>query len=405
MERDNRKLNIKIITTESFPIGLAATNRITSYAKGFIENNCKVFIYCLRPTEKQDAIFNKFSSGVIDGIDYKYFSGSTVLNKNFINRRIDNIKGIFKISIALLKEKKRNKTDAIIYYSPSTSRAIILFFITRLRKILFLKEESELPVVYEKKMFLLQKIIFKKFHYLLFDGYLLMTEKLIKFFREEKQLNLPYLHVPMTVDFERFNNIVNNNTKIKYIAYCGVLNNMKDGVDLLIDAFALLAKDFPDIHLYLIGNAASQEEYQLYKKKINENMLDKRVYFTGRISKDAMPELLCNAKILVLARPHSIQAEGGFPTKLGEYLSTGKPVVVTSVGEVANYLTDEINVFMAEPGSILSLVAKMKKILLNYSYALAIGENGKKVVLEHFNYKIQSNNIINFIKSFKKCVV
>ena len=49
--------------------------------------------------------------------------------------------------------------------------------------------------------------------------------------------------------------------------------------------------------------------------------------------------------MLVLARPDNIQAKGGFPTKLGEYLATGNPVVVTKVGEIPNYLIDGVNAF------------------------------------------------------------
>jgi len=405
MDSNNRRINIKIITLDAFPIGMATTNRIMSYAKGFVDNNCNVSVHCIKPTENHNQVFNKLSSGIVDGIYFKYSSGKTIKNTKYLNRQIDNFNGVLRICIDILKEKKSDKTDAIIYYATSSSLAFLLFFITRLKNILFLKEENEIPDVHTKNKFLLNKFLFNRIHYTLPDGLLLMTKRLIKYFKEEKKIKKPFLHVPMTVDFDRFNNIKIKNNTNKYIAYCGELNNKKDGVDLLIDAFAILTKDFPDLSLFLIGNAASDEELQLYKKKIIQYQLSKKVLLTGRISKDAIPELLCNATLLALARPESPQAENGFPTKLGEYLATGKPVVVTSVGEIPNYLTNEINVFMAEPGSINSLVSKIKTILLDYSHALEIGENGKKVAIEHFNNLTQAKNILNFIKSFTTSVI
>ena len=405
MDSNNRRINIKIITLDAFPIGMATTNRIMSYAKGFVDNNCNVSVHCIKPTENHNQVFNKLSSGIVDGIYFKYSSGKTIKNSKYLNRQIDNFNGVLRICIDILKEKKSDKTDAIIYYATSSSLAFLLFFITRLKNILFLKEENEIPDVHTKNKFLLNKFLFNRIHYTLPDGLLLMTKRLIKYFKEEKKIKKPFLHVPMTVDFDRFNNIKIKNNTNKYIAYCGELNNKKDGVDLLIDAFAILTKDFPDLSLFLIGNAASDEELQLYKKKIIQYQLSKKVLLTGRISKDAIPELLCNATLLALARPESPQAENGFPTKLGEYLATGKPVVVTSVGEIPNYLTNEINVFMAEPGSINSLVSKIKTILLDYSHALEIGENGKKVAIEHFNNLTQAKNILNFIKSFTTSVI
>ncbi|MEO6705870.1 MAG: glycosyltransferase family 4 protein, partial [Ginsengibacter sp.] len=374
MEPGNKRLNIKIITTAPFPIGMAGSNRIMTYAKGLLENNCNVSVICMKTTERSNKVYNTSASGIIDGIFYKYSGGKTIISSSLFKRRIDDFNGLLRTCIDLFKENKINKTDAIIFYSFS-SRVLPIYFITRLKNILFLIEESELPSVYTKRMFFLWRFLFNRFYYHFFDGLLLMTKRLIKYFVEEKGMKTPYLHVPMTVDFSRFD-LDKKETISEYIAYCGVLNNSKDGVDLLIEAFSMLAKDFPGINLYLIGDAASDEEYELYIKKVKQNNLAKRVIFTGRISKEDMPELLLNASILVLARPKSIQAEGGFPTKLGEYLATGKPVIVTKVGEIPDYLTDGVNAFMAEPGSIDSLYCKMKTILLDYTHALVIGENG-----------------------------
>jgi glycosyltransferase involved in cell wall biosynthesis len=396
-------MHIKIITTESFPMGMAASNRILSYAKGFSENNCSVSVHCMRPTEDYKHVFNKFSSGKIHGISYNYSPGKTTISRHFIKRRLDNFIGIGRICLKLLRENEPNKTDAIIYYSESTSRAFLLYIVTRVKKIVFLKEESEFPMVYSKDMNFLQKLSFKK-HYALFDGLLLMTNTLIKHFTADRKMTVPYLHVPMTVDFQRFNHSYKRKDGTKYIAYCGVLNNKKDGIDILIEAFTILAKEFPELSLYLIGAAASNEEYQQYLSTLSEKKIQNKVLLTGRVDKDAIPELLINATILVLPRPKSMQAAGGFPTKLGEYLATGNPVVVTSVGEIPDYLIDEQNAFIAEPGNVPSLVSKIKTILLNYDFANQVGENGRKLVEKSFNYQIQARAVISFIKSFKKCV-
>lgn len=401
MNNKKKELKIKILTTEGFPVGLAASNRIMTYAKGFAEQNCNVSVHCIKPTETPENVFNHKSSGIIDGVEYNYDGGKTILASSFISRRIDNIKATYKMCMGLLNEKKANKTDAIIYYSSSTSRALVLYCITKLKNIIFLKEESEFPCVYSSGMSPFQKLLFNKLHYFLFDGSLIMTYKLIDYFVNDKKRKTPYLHVPMTVDMDRF---IKSSPAIpthSYIAYCGVLNNLKDGVDLLIEAFALISNEFPDLNLYLIGGAASESEHQSYLDKIKKYNLTKRVVLTGRLDKDKIPALLCAATILALPRPNSMQAEGGFPTKLGEYLCTGIPIVATSVGEIPLYLRDGVNVFMAEPGSIKSLASKFKIILSDYEEAKKIGLKGGEVVSTHFNYKIQTKEIIKFIKEFK----
>ena len=61
-----------------------------------------------------------------------------------------------------------------------------------------------------------------------------------------------------------------------------------------------------------------------------------------------VPQLLMDSEVLALDRPNSIQAQCGFPTKLGEYLLTGNPVVVTKVGDIPLFLEDGVSALLAE---------------------------------------------------------
>ena len=93
----------------------------------------------------------------------------------------------------------------------------------------------------------------------------------------------------------------------------------------------------------------------------------------------------------LLARPNNKQAEGGFPTKLGEYLATGNTVVVTNVGEIGLFLEDKKNAFISEPDSAEKFSQKnYAKPLLNNN-ALQVGIEGKKLVYNEFNYLTQAN--------------
>ena len=62
------------------------------------------------------------------------------------------------------------------------------------------------------------------------------------------------------------------------------------------------------------------------------------IVFTGIVSAADIPQILKNAAVLALDRPDSLQAQCGFPTKLGEYLLTENPVIVTKVGDIPLFL-------------------------------------------------------------------
>jgi glycosyltransferase involved in cell wall biosynthesis len=122
-----------------------------------------------------------------------------------------------------------------------------------------------------------------------------------------------------------------------------------------------------------------------------------RIIFLGQLPRTDIPKYLTNAKILALARPQSIVSDAGFPSKLTEYLATGKPVVVTSVGDIPVYLEDNKNAFLSKPDSVDAFADKLDYVLSNYEFAQQVGEKGKELTETIFNYNFQAKRIIDFI--------
>lgn len=99
----------------------------------------------------------------------------------------------------------------------------------------------------------------------------------------------------------------------------------------------------------------------ILNKLIADLNLSDHIELKGYVHPDKIPVELYKSRLLVLSRPDNIQNRGGFPTKLGEYLATGIPVAVTSVGEIPCYLKDEVNAYLAEPGNVKSFANCMKR--------------------------------------------
>lgn len=229
------------------------------------------------------------------------------------------------------------------------------------------------------------------------DLFAVMTNTLIAHFKKMAKPDAKFLHLPMTVDFSRFQ-VTKATEKYKkpYLAFTGTYTNTKDGVDVLIHAFSRIVKDFPDYHLYLAG--FYHYDVPMQKKLIEEYRLEEKITYLGVLTKEQIPTFIQHADLLVLSRPDSRQAQGGFPTKLGEYLATGNPVCVTSVGEIPDYLEDNVSAFMAEPGNVDSFADAMKRALLDNENAKRVGKNGRKVAEENFSVDVQAERLIDFLK-------
>ena len=201
----------------------------------------------------------------------------------------------------------------------------------------------------------------------------------------------------MTVDVERFKNIKKAACREKYIAYCGNVSNNKDGVDILIKSFALVCKKRPDIKLFIIGKTPSQTEASDNFRLIKSLGIEERIVFTGVVSSGQMPQLLKDAVVLALARPDNLQAKYGFPTKLGEYLLTENPVVVTSVGDIPLFLKDGVSALISEPSNVEMFAEKLLWALENPGEASVIGKAGAAVAAEFFNSDIETKKLLSVI--------
>ena len=100
-----------------------------------------------------------------------------------------------------------------------------------------------------------------------------------------------------------------------------------------------------------------------------------RIIFTGRLNRNEV-------------------AKYGFPIKLGEYLSTGKPVIVTSVGDIPLFLKDGENAYISKPDDVASFANKLNDCLSDPFKASYIGKKGEKLVYREFNYLEVTKHIV-----------
>lgn len=228
------------------------------------------------------------------------------------------------------------------------------------------------------------------------EGMFVISTALKKLYEEKGAKNVSLLN--MVVDPERFRNLHKTDGVEKYIAYCGSATNTKDGVDILIKAFALFIEKVKDYKLYIIGKTPAFSDDQTNIRLVKDLGIENNVVFTGEVPSDEVPQKLVDAEFLVLARPDNLQAQFGFPTKLGEYLLTGNPVVVTAVGDIPLFLKDGESALIAKPNDVKDFASKMLWVAEHYHEAHNIGLKGRDVALSEFNASSEANKIVSKIR-------
>lgn len=395
-------MNVVVLSVIPFPIGPAITHRLLSYLRGMVDLNHSVKVMCLYPTEKFNNVKNKYIKGVYEFIEYEYTCGTTIIPVNKLIRLYIRIQGVIKALLKGYRLQKEKKIDVILVGSMYSSVFFVFFIFARLFNIKLICDITEYPFVLKINSYF-RKItwhFFFNFTIKFFDGIFVPTKALQKYFDQMVHKRTKTALIPVMVKPGKFiNNKDNINEFSKYIAYCGDFGNNKDGVSILIDSFKIISEKFKNIKLYLIGDACDVKVMENLRKKVNILNISNRVVFTGRIDHDDMPAYICNATLLALARPANKQAEGGFPSKLGEYLETGNPVVITKVGEISEYLNDGENAFISRPDSADAFAERLDYALSNPELAKQIGLNGQKLIYTKYNYKVQSQKLVDFIRT------
>jgi glycosyltransferase involved in cell wall biosynthesis len=127
------------------------------------------------------------------------------------------------------------------------------------------------------------------------------------------------------------------------------------------------------------------------------NDLLNSVRFVGKVSGSEVPKLLSKCDILINPRISGILSEAGFPTKLGEYFATKRPVVATSVGDLRLYFENGNQLILVEPDLPQALTDGITFLIENQQQAIKIGQNGFNWAKFNLDYINNANKLLSFL--------
>jgi glycosyltransferase involved in cell wall biosynthesis len=101
------------------------------------------------------------------------------------------------------------------------------------------------------------------------------------------------------------------------------------------------------------------------------------------------------ADAFLLPRPFRPYSKAGFPSKLGEYLLAGKPVISTATGDIPLYLEDGVSAYLVENDSSEAFSDKILRCVKD-SDSLKVGMMGREVALDSFSIEATSKRLRSF---------
>ncbi|AXE17023.1 hypothetical protein DR864_04380 [Runella rosea] len=219
-------------------------------------------------------------------------------------------------------------------------------------------------------------------------------EKKFSYLKQNKKICI----IPITVSMEKFpKNVIINDFKHKINLFYGGSFGEKDGVTYLLQAFEILADEFPKLNLILTGKPHNKEANDWLNSVLKKSKNSDRIFYYGMLSIDTYYSILNSCDIFCMTRNNSQFANSGFPFKLGEYLATGKGVVASNVGDVSSYLTNNFDSILVQPESIPEIVNAISFLISNPEKIKILGENARNTAINNFSSIKLSKKFYNFL--------
>lgn len=341
--------------------------RVVSNLSNYLSNNNDVTLVIFRKTKIEYKIDNNVKVIELDEKEKTKF------------KIIRNINRFIKLN----KIIKKGKYDITLSFLPKPSYIVLLLKKIRKNKVI-VSVRNDPKIEYKS---LLNKILMK-WLYPTADGFVFQTNEAKNYFSSKIQNKSEIILNSINQDFlvdKPFDGV-----RDKVIVSVGRLEQQKNQL-LLIKAFGLINKKFPDYKLIIYGDGSLKAKLEKEIFKLN---LTKFIELPG--VENNIKSKIYKASLFVLSSDYE-----GLPNSLIEAMVLGVPCISTNCpcGGPKELIDDEKNGFLTEVNNVKMLAEKIEAIL-----------SGKfdlqKISINANNLKYKINPIIinkqweDYIKSF-----
>lgn len=169
--------------------------------------------------------------------------------------------------------------------------------------------------------------------------------------------------------------------KVKLLTACSLIDYK--GVDIAIKAFKLIAGQFPQASLTIIGSGPEEKKI---KQLINRFNLNKRVRCRPFMPLKRLVKEV--EKYHIFLHPSFTSADNkqeGIPTSIIERAASGMPVIATRHADIPEIIHDNKNGYLVEEQNAIELAEKLKYLIRHQELWQKFGKYSRKLIENKFD--------------------
>ncbi|MDP5228556.1 MULTISPECIES: glycosyltransferase family 4 protein [Arthrobacter] len=162
--------------------------------------------------------------------------------------------------------------------------------------------------------------------------------------------------------------------------YVGTVSSLVpyEGLETLVEAFALLAEQLPELRLLVVGDGVSRQA--LVEAAARHGVSDRAV-FPGRVPREQARLHHAALDVFVVPRRDLEVTRSVTPLKPVEAMAVARPVVASRLPALAEIVRDGVTGLLVEPDDARSLAEALRRLAGDQDLAERLGRAGRESVL------------------------
>jgi glycosyltransferase involved in cell wall biosynthesis len=172
----------------------------------------------------------------------------------------------------------------------------------------------------------------------------------------------------------------------------------KRGIDTLLEAmYSLYQQGKTDIKLFLLGAPISPAYIGEIRAFIKKNQLEQQIQWLGYIPHEELKHYLANAHVGIAPGRHTKQYQNpGISTKLFEYMLGELPIITSDQPHRRRYIEESDCGLVVSAEDAQAHVDAILRLYTHPDEAKAMGQRGKKMVLDHYTWESEIPHLLDF---------
>ena len=203
--------------------------------------------------------------------------------------------------------------------------------------------------------------------------------------------------VSNTINFENLSINSKKKEPDSFTVFYGGAINRHRGLQIVLKAIKICFEKNIDVRLWIVGDGSFRRELEELSETLN---IKSHVCFFGHKPFHEMLEILAESDVAIIPHLRTDNNDASSPNKLYQYMYLNKPIVSSDCTSLKRIINETHTGYIYKNDSFDDLAILLQKLYNDRNLLNDLEGNGRRAVLEKYNWNIDSKRLVELYSHF-----